>query len=473
MIELGLSRIHALLSSTPLPWRAIHVAGTNGKGTVCATISSLLDVYNSSPLRAASSHPPLRHARFTSPHLMRRGDSIVIDSQAVSEAQLLATEKQLHAHAANLGIKPSEFETLTAAAFELFTSSGIELAVVEVGLGGALDATNVLGLPADEGVARPVPLVAGITSLGLDHVDFLGGSLVEIARAKAGIVKKGIGAVVAARPAENAVMEVIAAAAKGNDVRDLVFVTEGTRLGDVWMQNSEGQGGPEDGGRPVQKRWPNGAVAVQATWKALKQMGRLEGTSTALRRELLIAFGKAVDSVVWHGRLERVDLTPLVGIDSTAVVDGAHNADSAKILRQYLDETSDGEKGTDWVIAISGAHKVKELLPILLRPHDAVHAVEFGPVDGMPWIKPVRPQDIIDEAAKLTQGEPLRARGHRVYIDQITDASTHQASGRQLLQTLTSVCAQAHENKRRVVVTGSLYLVGEVHQLLQARAPKK
>ncbi|KAK5009856.1 hypothetical protein LTR28_013051, partial [Elasticomyces elasticus] len=121
MIELGLSRISRLLIRTPLPWRAIHVAGTNGKGSVCAYISCMLDTYNRSAFRADYNLASIKHGRFTSPHLIDRWDCITIDNKTVRESTFKAVEEKVRARNEMECIEASEFELLTATAFEIFT----------------------------------------------------------------------------------------------------------------------------------------------------------------------------------------------------------------------------------------------------------------------------------------------------------------------------------------------------------------
>ena len=131
MIELGLQRISRLLQANDLRWKAIHVAGTNGKGSICAYISAMLNA-------------GYAVGRFTSPHLIDRWDCISIKGQPVSSKQFFEKEQQISQRNQAQNIGASEFERLTTAAFELFSENGVQIAVVEVGLGGRLDATNVL-----------------------------------------------------------------------------------------------------------------------------------------------------------------------------------------------------------------------------------------------------------------------------------------------------------------------------------------
>lgn len=134
MIELGLSRIARLAAQTPQPWKAIHVAGTNGKGSICAYLSAMLHASG------------VRCGRFTSPHLIDRWDCITIDEQTVQESSFIEAEERVkqRSQLLRMASKATEFELLTATAFEIFYREKIEMGVIEVGLGGRLDATNIL-----------------------------------------------------------------------------------------------------------------------------------------------------------------------------------------------------------------------------------------------------------------------------------------------------------------------------------------
>ncbi|KAL2402390.1 hypothetical protein ABEF95_001226 [Exophiala dermatitidis] len=216
MITLGLQRISRLLAPlfakypTGLPWKVIHIAGTNGKGSVAALISTFL---------SASGY---RVGRFTSPHLIDRWDCITLDQKVVDRDVFLAAEERVQkrslsqsqsqagsSDATTTDDKPSEFEILTATAFELFTSQGMDVAVVECGLGGRLDATNVLR-PQDV-------LVSVLTKVGLDHTDFLGETIERITEEKVGIFKPGVPVVVDESNAEN-VLDVVRRKAREKEV---------------------------------------------------------------------------------------------------------------------------------------------------------------------------------------------------------------------------------------------------------------
>jgi dihydrofolate synthase/folylpolyglutamate synthase len=172
--KLGLERVEAFLHSLGDPHRRIrtlHVAGTNGKGSVCATLDAVL--------RAKG----LRVAMYTSPHLVDFRERFLIDGVPVAPERIVEFVEKWTPEVERLGA--TFFEATTAMAFEFFAEAAVDVAVIETGLGGRLDATNVI-----------TPLVAGVSTIDIDHVEYLGATLEEIAFEKAGIFKRGVPAVV-------------------------------------------------------------------------------------------------------------------------------------------------------------------------------------------------------------------------------------------------------------------------------------
>lgn len=196
----GLDRVRGLLAQLGDPHLAVpvfHVAGTNGKGSTVATLEALL--------RARG----LRVARFTSPHLVDFRERIVVDGRPIAEDAVVAFLRRWMPAAEQLGA--TFFEITTALAFDHFARAGVDVAVVETGLGGRLDSTNVVS-----------PVVAGVTAIGLDHVELLGDTLERIAVEKAGIYKAGVPAVVGELdPAVRAVLVERARAAGAAPVREV------------------------------------------------------------------------------------------------------------------------------------------------------------------------------------------------------------------------------------------------------------
>ena len=174
-IKFGLDNMKELLDRLGNPQeglRAIHVAGSDGKGSVCAMIESIL---NASGMRAGA---------FTSPHVLEFNECIRIEGESVSEGDMvfiLSKIRPIVDSMASDGMKCTQFEVLTAIAFEFFSMVEADIAVIEVGMGGRLDCTNVI-----------VPDVSVINNVGMEHTGFLGGTLEEIAYQKAGIMKPGV-----------------------------------------------------------------------------------------------------------------------------------------------------------------------------------------------------------------------------------------------------------------------------------------
>ena len=288
--KLGLERIGAVLDALGNPQRAyrvIHVAGTNGKGSTCAMIDA--------GLRAAG----VRAGLFTSPHLIEPTERIQVDGMPVTPEQFQRAFTVVHetAETLDLDVHPTYFETVAAMGFWLFRELGVETAVVEVGLGGRLDATNVVE-----------PELTAITSIDFDHEAYLGHTIEAIAGEKAGILKRGVPAVFARqRPEAKAVLEQRAAElgievkrAEDFPLRDLHVDARGSSF--------SGYICPLAGEHQVD----NAITAILA----LETLG----VST-----------KGIGEARWPGRLEYVAPNPDI------LLDGAHNPAGARALAKYLE----------------------------------------------------------------------------------------------------------------------------------------
>jgi dihydrofolate synthase/folylpolyglutamate synthase len=318
-IKFGLENITALVESLGHPeraFRSVHVAGTNGKGSVTAMVDAAL--------RAARR----RSARYTSPHLVDIRERFVVDGRPVT-AQALAgaiahVRDQIDSlrAAGTLQVQPTFFEVTTAVAFELFRRAGVEIAVIEVGLGGRLDATNVI-----------VPAVAAMTSIAVDHQQYLGRSLREIAAEKAGIIKRGVPVVVGRMAPE--VDEVIERVARERGA-EVIRAWDGvdavrTRAGRVRLQ-------------PDRVRLRTPARDYGELDIALRGAHQVGNAVVAVRLlELLDVPAPAIldglAHVSWPGRL---DVRHLTG-GREAILDAAHNPAGAAALASYLQEQPGGK----------------------------------------------------------------------------------------------------------------------------------
>lgn len=460
MIELGLARVFRLLARTPLPWRALHVAGTNGKGSICAYISAMLAAYNASQLRIESGKPPIKHGRFTSPHLIDRWDCITIDEKTISEAIFRQVEAKVLARNISENIQATEFELLTATAFEIFTLENVDIGVIEVGMGGRLDSTNILGRTSEfdeleqNQQSRPKPLVTAISTIALDHQGFLGNTLVEIATQKAGIMKPGVPLVLAMN--DEAVTEHILQLASEAGVTQILH-SKDTAGFDVTRASSTTDA--------AHARQQNGAMAFTITWLALKQLNRLPappttqaacGSSTLrndIRTSSLSALASTLravpEGVVWPGRLQDIDLAPLTNYKSPGLLDGAHNVESATVLANTV-RIRAGSRPVVWVLAASKGKDLTSMFELLLagRPGDRVVATEFGAVDGMPWITATQPEDVKIAAANILPEDS-------VVVEKDVGVALEKAS------------RLAEESSALLVIAGSLYLVGDVLRLVR------
>lgn len=403
MIELGLSRITRLLKYTPQTWRAIHVAGTNGKGTICAYLSSMLHASG------------VRTGRFTSPHLIDRWDCISIDEAPVSESIFNEAEKLVKSRNQKDDIQASEFELLTATAFEIFAKEKIEMGVIEVGLGGRLDATNAMDNKA----------VTVISKIGLDHQGFLGNTIEEIARQKAGIMRPGVPCVLDQSNLPE-VQKVVQDYAEEIGTTVILSSTESAFLDEL----------SEDDYQPHQ--WQNLACAYTAFHMAYTKL------NSPLHR-----LQPAIENIYWPGRLQTVDIRSLTGRRETILLDGAHNVQSAEVLGQYVDTKLRNEnKRVTWVLAASQGKELGGIMQSILHKGDCVAAVRFGSVDGMPWVEAMATEDIL--AAAATSG---------------IDTSQLHNSGNSLSDALRWAATVA--NGGPIVVAGSLYLVSDLLRLLR------
>ena len=408
MIELGLTRITRLLKDIPIPWRAIHVAGTNGKGSVCAYASAMLNAGN------------INCGRFTSPHLIDRWDCITINEKSVDEDFFREVEAIVKTKDQIEDIKASEFEILTATAFEIFNREKIEIGIVEVGLGGRNDATNVLEQPA----------VTVITKIGKDHQPFLGSTLEEIAWHKAGIMKKGAHCVVDGSSATG-VLRVLKRNAAEVGTASLLFVPQNADAGQVWSVVAK------------EELMAHQQINVCLAFEAVKEV--LSHCYPSLDPLRLLP---SISNAIWPGRLQHLNIRSLIGSERQILLDGAHNSQSAEVLGTYVDQRlRDENRPVTWMIAISKGKDVQQLLRFLLRSGDSLIAVEFGPVDGMPWVCPEEADNILSAARGLG----------------ISDRS--QKPSGNLAQTLQIAVQTSNEGP--LVAAGSLYLVSDILRLLR------
>jgi dihydrofolate synthase/folylpolyglutamate synthase len=398
-VDLNLERLQRALATGGNPERrftAVQVAGTNGKGSIVAMLGSIL--------RSAG----LRCGVYTSPHLVSWCERIQLVDRWIDPATLRADLTRWRPIGADHQLTP--FELLTAAAFDRFAASDLDLTVLEVGLGGRLDATT----------AHPNRPVVGFGRIGLDHCDHLGTDLAAIAREKAGVLSPDCLAISGPQPAEAAA----------------VLEREALKLGAVlrWVEPLAGQeeGGPVLG-LPGAIQRSNAAVAV-ALARALAE--RAWPRPDAPLSEAAILLGLA--GARWPGRLETRQFQ-----GSPVLLDGAHNPPAAEVLRRELDLLRAGRR--DWLIGIQRHKDGPGLLQQLLRPGDRALVVPIP--DHLAWSR-----DELASACPALAG-------------QLESVGDPQAG---LLQLIAARDPAERPAAGPPVVAGSLHLLGAVIPLLDA-----
>jgi dihydrofolate synthase/folylpolyglutamate synthase len=411
-IDLSLGRIERLLTVLGNPERrvppVIHVAGTNGKGSTVAFLRAMLEAEGKAV-----------HV-YISPHLVHFHERIRLAApgggQLVSEDELAAT--LAHVEKVNAGEPITLFEITTAAAFVLFARYPADVLLLEVGLGGRLDATNVIAQPA----------ASVITPISIDHAKFLGDRLADIAWEKAGILKKDVPAIIAAQPdiARDALER--AAARKGapliisgqewqarEERGRLVFEDENGLL-DLPLPRLQGR-----------HQYENAGTAI-ATLRALPQFGV---TAAAIERGL--------QSVEWPARLQRITRGTLAEDLAEGVelwLDGGHNPDGGRVISEAMSALED--RVSCPLVLVVGMLNTKD---------------SDGFLDAFSGIaKELHAVPVISSDAGRTPDEVVAAAG-RAGIPSRAHAT---------LDAALSDVLRKRDGPMRVLVTGSLYLAGEV-----------
>ncbi|MBC8016219.1 MAG: bifunctional folylpolyglutamate synthase/dihydrofolate synthase [Sporomusaceae bacterium] len=408
-INLGLARIEKLLELMGHPekqFKTIHITGTNGKGSTTAMLASIL--------KAAG----IKTGMYTSPHLSEYTERMMIDGQEISPDQfaeaVLHTSQFVEAITAQGLDHPTEFEILTAAAFHYFAACGVEYAIIEVGLGGLLDSTNVI-----------MPEVAVITNVTLDHIDKCGITISEIAVHKAGIIKQGVPVVTAAKGQG---LDIIKQTAQDKSAKIYVYDEDFSaqfagriehrqrvevqareqRMAETFTVNLLGY-----------HQVDNCAVAVMTALVLAEKEQRITGS--ALQQGLL--------QVCWPGRFEVIPGHP------TIIIDGAHNQDGAKGLRRNLNEFY-GNQDIVFLLGILRDKDVTSIVRELINADDQV--VVVAPMSG----RAGHPQEIAREIQAV----------HVETADSI-------ANGLEQAYRLAG-------DKGVLCIAGSLYLIGTAREII-------
>jgi dihydrofolate synthase/folylpolyglutamate synthase len=377
-------------------WPAVHVAGTNGKGSTAAMIEAIL--------RASGRRTGL----YTSPHLVDFTERIRVDGRTIPRATVVALVDELRADLEQAGIALTHFEFVTLMAFEWFRRVGIDAGVIEVGLGGRLDATNVIE-----------PLATAITHIALDHEEYLGRTIPEVAGEKAGILKARVPAVLGRLAPEAEATVLARAAAVGAPV---------LRAGHHGVLS---EGGGTLAFRAPGVSWSGLRLGVPGAFQRANAEVALLAVA-ALRDRLPCdedTVRRGLEAAVWPGRLAVVRHAPLV------LLDGAHNPAGAAALARELPGLLAGRAAT-LVFAVMRDKEWRGILDRLLPHVRRAVVTRVGPRGAEP-------------------GDVAAAIAERVEVRVVDDAAA----------AVTETVASAGPDEV-VLVTGSLYLVGAAYAAL-------
>jgi dihydrofolate synthase/folylpolyglutamate synthase len=414
-IKFGLENIRALVDRMGHPeraFRSVHVAGTNGKGSVTAMLDTALGAAG------------YRSGRYTSPHLVDLTERFVINGRRVETAALAAVVADVR-HAIDelratgaLEVQPTFFEVTTAVAFELFRQAGVDTAVVEVGLGGRLDATNVI-----------TPVASAITSIAFDHQKYLGSTLGDIAREKAGIIKPGVPVVVGDLGPEALAAIEDTAREQG---AELIRAFEGVTIETVRLKRAPP--GTTDLST-IRLRTPTrdygeidlalaGAHQVANALVAVRVLEAVDAHGVAVSRDAVV---KGLAEVSWPGRIDRRTLPD----GRELILDAAHNPAGAAALAAYL-----AGAGGPKLPLVFAAMRDKDVAGMFLALLPVVGAV-FVTQASNP--RTTDPEVLAHHARVVAPNVPVKIEPS---LDEALDA--------------------AWRISRRIVVAGSIFLVGDV-----------
>lgn len=411
----GLERMVELLAlrgNPHLKLKVIHIGGTNGKGSTIAFLKNMLEKMG------------LRVGVFSSPYLIHYTDQISINGESIPEARLetLMADYQslLEGEAAANSQGTTEFEIITAIAYDYFASEQVDVAIMEVGMGGLLDSTNVCQ-----------PILTGITTIGLDHVALLGDTLEAIAEQKAGIIKQGI-PLVSGRIAPE-VLAVIDRIAEGKDAPILAYGTdyqvrhqESVVTGEVFDYTSSVRQGRFQTGLLGLHQIENAGMAIALLDTFCQEDGRELASNDLL--------AQALEETSWPGRLEIVSRDPLM------ILDGAHNPHAIKALLATLQERfADYRK--EILFTCIKTKALEDMLDLLgTMPDTELTLTHFDDSRATD-------ESVLEEAAKSRN---LSYQGWQDFLEQkLTD--------------------KKEEKKTVRIVTGSLYFLSQVRAYLMER----
>ena len=422
----NISELLKLRGNPQQSYPVIHVAGTKGKGSVCAMLA------------AALQNSGFKTGLYTSPHLIRFNERIMVDGKMISDDDVVRLTEDINETVKAIkGI--SSFEFMTAMAFEYFKEQNIDIAIVETGLGGRLDATNVVN-----------PLLSVITSISYDHTNFLGNTIEKIAAEKAGIIKPGIPVICAFQPFTGAKSIIEAAAKKqkspwinvpdryhfinthneaGNESM-MIWRVESQKLMEKWCSGVTSDGWqPETIDLPLNgmHQMQNAAVVYAVINKLKSRYNNLDVHKAA----------EGISNAFWPCRFEKLCEKPIL------YADGAHNSDSIEKLNSLIDRYC----GNKTIKCIFGASEDKNLRSMIMKlaPH----------IDEFIMTRSIHPR----AADPVLLGKLASETGRK---NRITDS----------LEEAFEIFESETDENTCYIAAGSLFVAGGIREICMKKDPE-
>lgn len=409
-IKFGLDNVRTILSSLNNPhhrYRSLLVAGTNGKGSVCAMLTRILSLHS------------FRVGLFTSPHLIKVEERIRIGKSPIPArnfCRILTTLRKTIEDlitSKKLLSPPTYFEHMTCLALLYFEEQNVDMAVLEVGMGGRYDATNVVE-----------PSVTAITTISEEHQRFLGESLSQIAFEKAGIIKSGVPVVCGVERGEayETIMEraeELRAPFHGVFAKEGCFHARRAEKAHSFVYRKDGEEYYFSPSLRGEHQGRNAAVAIVAAEQLSKRWSKLE------KKKII----EGIENTEWDGRLEAISNNPLV------ILDGAHNEEGAQALKKYVEDFL--PIPLVLVFAVMRDKKVAKIADILFPLAERIILTRF------PYHRAAKPEDI---------GAEVQSFKDRITLE--PDVKKAMDMARRYIGT-----------KGCVLAAGSLFLVGEIKKI--------
>jgi folylpolyglutamate synthase len=408
--------------------------------------------------------------RYNSPHLLEPRDAVRINGEPVAADRYAEAVHNIERVGASMGL--TKFESATAAALDLINRAGVDIMIIECGMGGARDATNVL--PPD------LVLATGLTAVGLDHTAFLGNTVEEITSDKAQIAVPDAIMVVGVQPFRS-VYDTASQVCQGKGAK--LIYTLSTRVyspasgftikpfkppspATICVQVQDADGKFQD--LPI--RLPlagahqvDNLALVVTMLDALRKDPRACAILGKLQSMADETIQKGIAATKWEGRcswIEHPHFGPLL-------LDGAHNADSATTLRRYIDSLHLPSKtNLTFVLGLSDSKgkSPDSVLAPLLHTGDGVAVVGFSPVEGMPWVSPVA-KEVVERAA--TGLKAVKLYNNKGQSSEYARQGKLDGGNQSQMDELAAALEWAKKRKGLTVVCGSLYLVADAYRLLK------